>query len=131
MFQKPEEVIMAILAAAWVVLTYFLAGWTGATAKYVLLISGLTAGWAVVAFWLWRAGWADELWPLLLGGLVACWWPWLDGFALRHIVAPAAGEVLVVGKPWYASWLFKIILALLPVVGGYVYKWRKGQKPKF
>lgn len=130
MFQKPEEVIMVILAAAWVVLTYFLAGWTGATAKYVLLITGLTAGWAVLAFWLWKAGWADKLWPLLLGALVACWWPWLDGFALRNVVAPAGG-VLVVGKPWYASWLFKLILALLPVLGGYAHKWRKAQKTKF
>nr|UOP04790.1 hypothetical protein LVJ77_11665 [Conchiformibius kuhniae] len=62
MLSKPEEVIMAVLAAVWVVLTYFLAGWTGAAAKYVLLITAFSGVWAVLAFLLWKTGWAGRLW---------------------------------------------------------------------
>lgn len=130
MFSKPEEIIMAALGAVWVVLTYFLAGWTGASAKYVLLITGFSVAWTLLAFVLWKKGWVGILWPLLLGGLVACWWPWLDGLAMRG-VAVSAGSVMVVAKPWYASWTFKIIVALIPTICGYAWKWYLSRQPNF
>lgn len=131
MFNKPEELIMAILFAIWVGLTYCAAAYaTGASAKYVLLITGFTALWSVASFLLWQAGRVSGLYPVLVGAWVACWWPWLDWFALRGVVATGS-DVLVVVKPWYASWWFKLTLSALPIIGGYVYQWRKSQKPRF
>lgn len=130
MFSKPEEVIMAILATLWVVATYFIAGYSGASPKYMFLITGLTVVWAVASFLLWQAGRVERLYPVLIGALIACWWPWLDWFAVRNVVVPQ-GEVLLMTKPWYASWTFKLILALLPIVLGYVRMWRNSRKVKF
>lgn len=130
MFSKPEEVIMAILSALFVILTYFIAGYSGASVTYILMITGFTAIWALATFLLWQAGRIEKLYPIVLGALVACWWPWLEWFAVRGVVA-TGGEVLMVSKPWYATWWFKIVLAMLPIVIGYYRMWRKSQKPKF
>lgn len=131
MLNKPEELIMAFLLAVWVVLTYCAAAYaTGASVKYVFLITGFTALWSVVSFVLWQAGRASGLYPVLAGALVACWWPWLDWLAVRGVAA-TGNDVLVVVKPWYASWWFKLTLVALPIVGGYVRQWRKSQKPNF
>lgn len=131
MLNKPEELIMAFLLAVWVVLTYCAAAYaTGASVKYVFLITGFTALWSVVSFILWQAGRANGLYPVLAGALVACWWPWLDWLAVRGVAA-TGNDVLVVVKPWYASWWFKLTLVALPIVGGYVRQWRKSQKPNF
>lgn len=127
MFDKPEEIMMAVLFAAWVALTYFVAARLGVSGKYVLLVTGLTAGWAVLGFAVWKAGYAGALWPVFIGLLAACWWPWLDGLAVRG----AAGDALIVAAPWYASWPFKLLTALSLTVAGYVHKWRQKQKPNF
>lgn len=124
MFQKPEELIMAILFAFWVVITYFLSAYfTGATTKYVFLISGFTAVWAFVSFLLWQAGKLGRLFPLVLGALVACWWSWLDWLANRD-----ATEFVI---KWYNGWTFKLILAMIPVIVGYFYQWKQSRKLKF
>lgn len=129
MLNKPEEFIMAILFVIWVGLTYYAAAYaTGASVKYVLLITIWTALWSVVSFLLWRAGKVGVLYPVLAGALVACWTPWLDWFAVRGVVG---NDMLVINKPWYASWFFKMLLVLVPTVGGYIYQWRKAQKPNF
>lgn len=132
MFDKPEELIMAVLAAVWVVMTYFAAAYTGAEAKSVLLITGLTLVWAVIAFILWQAGRAAALWPVLLGLLVACWWPWLDWMAVRNVLPAAAtsNDVIVLNRPWYATWTFKLILSAIPILGGYVWKWQHHRRRK-
>lgn len=127
MFDKPEEIMMAILLALWVSLSYFLASYTGASIRYVLLICGFNAAWAVLAFILWKANFIGKLWPLLIGVLVACWWPWLNWFATRHI----QGDVIAITPPWYASLTFKLIYAVIPVILGYFWKWRQTQKPRF
>lgn len=129
MFSKPEEVIMACLAAFWTVLTYVAVRFTGDWTT-VLMVTGCTAVWAVVVFLLWQAGRLGKLYPFAWGGLVACWWAVLDWFALRGVAVPA-GEVVVLSKPWYASWWLKLTLMALPIVVGYVRMWRKSQRPKF
>ena len=48
MFKRPEELIMAVLAALWVVLTYFAASYFGAPVHTALLICTLTLIWAAV-----------------------------------------------------------------------------------
>ena len=131
MMNKPEEVIMACLAALWVVITYVLIRFTGAQWSYVLMVTGFTAVWAFVAFVLWQAGRIEKIYPLLIGALVAFWWPLLDWFSVRGVVATPTSEVVMLVKPWYASWWFKLVLAVAPVVLGYVRMWRKMQKPKF
>lgn len=131
MMNKPEEVIMACLAVLWVVISYVLVRFTGAQWSTVLLVSGLTAIWSLAVFLLWQAGRVGKIYPLLIGALVACWWPWLDWFAVRDVQVAPQSDVLVVVKPWYASWWFKMSLSMLPVLIGYVRMWRKSQKPKF
>ncbi|XXQ69070.1 hypothetical protein ACKLNO_04195 [Neisseriaceae bacterium B1] len=128
MFSKPEELIMAILGALWVVATYFLSAYsTQANTKYVLLITGLTALWAVVSFLFWKYDRWMFLWPVLLGLLVACWTPWLDWFALRDVLATGAtgDALLVIQKPWYAGWIFKGILIVVPIILGYIFQFRR------
>lgn len=124
MFDRPEEILMAVLAALWVVATYVLASFFGASFKYIWLITGLTGIWALVSFLLWQADRAHLLWPILLGLLVACWWPYLDWIAIRNIGPSAAdvGGMIVLQKPWFASWTFKLILSALPIIGGYCWK---------
>lgn len=132
MFDRPEEIIMAVLAALWIVATYVLASAFGASAKYIWLITGLTAVWSLVSFLLWQGNRTHLLWPLLLGLLVACWWPYLDWIAVRNL-APAAATadgVIVLQKPWYASWTFKLILSALPLIGGYVWKFYAARQRK-
>ena len=69
------------------------------------------------------------IWALFLGSLVMCWWPYLDWFAIKDIVVPASGgEAIILNRPWYASWTFKFILSLIPVVLGYTYKWKQAKK---
>lgn len=125
MFDRPEEILMAVLAALWIVVTYVLVSFFGASAKYIWMITGLTAVWSLVSFLLWQGNRTHLLWPVLLGLLVACWWPYLDWLVVRG-VAPAAAagntDIIVLQKPWYASWPFKLILAALPVIGGYAWK---------
>lgn len=126
MFSKPEELIMAVLGALWVVATYFLSSYaTAGSTKYVLLITALTALWAVISFLFWKFDRWMFLWPLLLGLLAACWTPWLDWFALRDVLAASGDALLVVQKPWYAGWIFKGMLICVPMVLGYVYQFRR------
>lgn len=132
MFDRPEEILMAVLAALWVVVTYVLASLLGASAKYIWLITGLTGVWSLVAFLLWQGNRTHLLWPILLGLLTACWWPYLDWLVLRDI-APAAADasgVLVLQKPWYASWTFKLILSVLPILAGYAWKFHASRQRK-
>jgi hypothetical protein len=69
--------------------------------------------------------------PVLLGLFVACWCPWLDWFALRHTAAADATSMIVLNKPWYATWTFKAVLVALPIIGGYAWEWRRSRKRKF
>ena len=48
MFKRPEELIMAVLAALWVVFTYFLASYFGAPTQTALLITAFTLIWAAL-----------------------------------------------------------------------------------
>ncbi|WP_373741076.1 hypothetical protein [Neisseria sp.] len=131
MFKRPEELIMLALAVLWTVCTYFLAGWLGAPVQTSLLIACLTLIWAGACFLIWQRGFSRWLWPLFSGFLVACWWPFLDWYAVSGIVMPqAAGDTLVVNLPWYATWTFKIIIALVPVAVCYALLWRSARKRK-
>lgn len=125
MFRKPEELIMAVLGALWIVTTYFLAQYaTQDSTQYALMITGFTALWAIVSFVFWKNERWIPVWPILLGALVACWWPWLDWFALKDIAPVATHSMVVMQKPWYAGWIFKGVLAILPMLGGYLLKFR-------
>ena len=129
MFKRPEEFIMAILAALWVVLTYFLADYFGAPTHTVLLITALTLIWAIVFFIVWQRNVSRLVWPLFLGLLVACWWPFLDWYAVSDILVPGAStDTIMISKPWYATWTFKLIIAAIPVLLGYAFKWKMKRK---
>ncbi|KLT72182.1 membrane protein [Neisseria arctica] len=129
MFKRPEELIMAVLAALWVALTYFIADYFGAPTHTTLLISLLTLVWAVVFFILWQRNLTRLIWPIFLGLLAACWWPYLDWIAIRDIVVPGATtDTIVIAKPWYATWTFKSILSVVPVLIGYGIKWKLSRK---
>lgn len=131
MFKRPEELIVLILGLLWVALTYFLTASFGADTYTVLLITGLTLVWAVVCFVLWQKNLSHMIWPLFLGCLVACWWPLLDWFAIKDFIIPGAeSQAIVVAKPWYAGWTFKIILALIPVGLGYFIKLKRARQNK-
>ena len=131
MFKRPEEIIVLVLGLLWVVLSYFLAGYLGADTGTTLMITGLTLIWAAVCFILWQRNLSRPIWPLFLGFLVACWWPFLDWFAIKDLIVPGAeSQAIVVAKPWYASWTFKNILALIPVALGYFVKFRTARKQK-
>lgn len=128
MFKRPEEIIVLVLAVLWVVLTYFLAAFCGADAYTVMLITGLTLIWTAVCFRFWQKGWERKIWPVFLGSLVVCWWPMLDWLAVKDIIVPnSEAAAIVVAKPWYADWIFKSFLALLPVVAGYAFKWKRSR----
>lgn len=127
MFNKPEEIIMAILGITWIIATYFLAGYaTNASLKYMLIITLLTTLWSVISFFLWKTNHFSWLWPILLGALAACWWPWFDWFALRNI--PNISGVYVLQKPWYASWTFKLLISSIFMILGYLFKWHRYRK---
>ena len=129
MLKRPEEFIMAILAALWVVLTYFIADYLGAPTHTALLISALTLIWALVFFILWQRNITHLIWPVFLGLLVACWWPFIDWFAIRGFVTPESiNDTIVLNRPWYDTWTAKIIWALIPTVLGYVYKWKRSRR---
>ena len=131
MFRQPEEWLMAVLAVIWVGIHYFLAGWaTAASAKYTLMITFFHALLALLAFLLWQRDKVQHILPLLLGLWVLCWTPWLDWFMLRDIVPAADGSVLLPPRPWYALWWFKLLLVLVPVVGGYAWQWKRARKRK-
>lgn len=118
MFKRPEEIIVLILAVLWIAGTYFLAALFGADAYTVLKITALTLLWSATSFLLWQKNLSRHIWPLLLGCLTACWWPYLN-----QSVAPGS-------LPWYASWTFKTILALIPVTAGYLFKWKQYRQRK-
>ena len=118
MFKRPEEIIVLILAVLWIVGTYFLAALFGADAYTVLKITALTLLWSAASFLLWQKNLSRYIWPLLLGCLTACWWPYLN-----QSVAPGS-------LPWYASWTFKTILALIPITAGYLFKWKQYRQRK-
>ena len=132
MFDRPEELIVAVLAAVWLAITYFLAAWaTLSSFKYTLMITFFTALWLLVFFQLWRKEEAFLFYPILLGLLVACWCPWLDWYML-HSVAPDANStsVIVLNKPWYARWTFKLLLIVLPILAGYAWEHRRRRQRK-
>lgn len=130
MLNKPEEFIMAVLAGLWVVLTYFVADYTGMPTHTVLLITALTLIWAAVLFLLWQRNRVRLIWPCFLGLLIACWWPLFDWLAVKDVVNPAAlGDTIIVARPWYATWTAKFIYALIPTLLAYVVLWKLKHQP--
>lgn len=120
MMKKPEEFIVAVLGALWVVLTWVVAAYFGIPAQTALLITVLTLLWTIVVYLLWARALLGWVWPIFLGLLVACWWPALDWLAIRDVLTPDAQTgTIILNKPWYATWTFKFILALVPVALGY------------
>ncbi|MDO4997585.1 MAG: hypothetical protein Q4E16_02935 [Neisseria sp.] len=131
MFKRPEELIMAVLAALWVAFTYFMATYFNAPSQTALLIAALTLIWAVVFFILWQRNLTRHIYPIFLGLLIACWWPFLDWYAISGIVSTnALNDTIIVSKPWYATWTFKLIIALVPVLLGYAFKFKQYRKNK-
>lgn len=129
MFKRPEELIVLVLGLLWVGLTYFLNTYLGTDTQTALFITGFTLIWVAVFFILWQRNLSHAVWPLFLGFLAACWWPLLDWFAVKDLIVPGSeSEAILVAKPWYAGWTFKIILALLPVALGYFIKFKRRRK---
>lgn len=135
MFKRPEELIMAILAAVWVVFTYFAAARLGAPGQTALLIAALNAAWTFVLFLLWLRGRHSMVWPLFLGLAAACWFPMLDWLAVSHLhingtLAETLANDYPVETPWFASQPFKAALAVLPVIAAYAFKFKQYRKRK-
>ncbi|ASK28351.1 hypothetical protein [Neisseria chenwenguii] len=131
MFKRPEEIIVLLLAVLWAVLTYFTAAYLTGDAYTMFLITGLTLVWAVVCFVLWQRGLSLTVWPLFLGFLVVCWWPLLDWYAVKDLIAAGIDtQAAPIDKPWYVTWTFKIILALIPAAAGYLYKFKRARAAK-
>lgn len=127
MFKRPEELIVLVLALCWVGLTYFAAAaFTGDTYT-TLLISGLTLAWALVCFALWQRNLSRLIWPLFIGTLVACWWPLLDWFAFKDY-ADSTQEALAIDAPWYTGWTFKLILAIVPTLFAFYWRWQRARR---
>ena len=61
--KRPEEVIMAVLGALFVVLTYAAASYFGAQGQTALLVAALTLIVLLPAFLLWQRNRAAWLWP--------------------------------------------------------------------
>ena len=119
MFKRPEEIIVLILALLWVVLSYYIAAILISDAYTILLITVLTFVWAAICFLLWQRNLSRHIWPLFLGSLVACWWPYFTWLASD-----------VPEGTWYSGWTFKSIIALIPVVAAYLFKWKRSRKNK-
>ncbi|WP_066567247.1 hypothetical protein [Snodgrassella sp. CFCC 13594] len=129
MFSKPEEVIMAVLAGLWVILTYFLSSYAGMPTHTALLITLFTLIWAIVFFLMWQRSQTRFIWPIFLGLLVACWWPAITWFAYKDVILPGTDmSTIILSLPWYATWTAKFIYAFIPVVVGYIIKWRWHQR---
>lgn len=122
MFRQPEELILATIAVVWVVMTYFIGTWLGADLATTLKITLATLLWVVLLFILWQQDKIRWIWPLFLGLLTACWWPYLDWIVKRGLVDSAeAANTIILAAPWYASWTFKLLIAILPVLVGYLW----------
>ncbi|MDO5687142.1 MAG: hypothetical protein Q4G42_07155 [Neisseria sp.] len=129
MFRRPEELILAVVAILWVVLTYFLGSWLGADIATIVKITLATLLWVVLLFILWQQDKIRWIWPLFFGLLIACWWPYLDWIAKRGLVDnAAAADTIILAAPWYATWTFKLLTAALPVLLGYL--WLLAQRRK-
>lgn len=119
MFKRPEEIIVLVLALLWVALSYYFAAILISDAYTILIITVLTFIWAIACFFLWQRNLSRHIWPLFLGSLVACWWPYFTWLASD-----------VPEGTWYSGWTFKSIIALIPVVVAYVFKWKRSRKNK-
>lgn len=129
MLRKPEELILAALGLIWVASTFFLCRRLGMDFVYCLQIAGATLLWVIVLFVLWQRGKTRLIWPLFCGLLVACWWPVLDWIALPQLTPVTGSDLIILQRPWYASWTFKILLALAAVSAGYAWLFvRRGKK---
>ena len=130
--KKPEEIIMAVLAALWVILTYFVLNYFGTDIVTTLTITGCSLLWVIVAFVFWQKSLMAWLWPIFIGLLVACWWPILDWlyFHLSGMDTSLINEVTMVEKRWYATWTFKLFIAIIPTLIAYVAAWKLAQKRK-
>lgn len=129
--KKPEEIIMAVLAALWVILTYFILNYFGVRTETTLTITGLTLLWSIVTFVFWQKNLLMWIWPVFVGLLVACWWPWFDWFAMKDVIDQSRiGDTLLLTRPWYATWGFKFAIAIVPIVLGYVGAWKLAQRRK-
>ena len=131
MFKRPEEFIMAILAGLWVALTYFIVHYLGAVTQTSLMITGFTLLWSIAFFALWQRNLTRAIWPLFIGLLVACWWPYLDWMSIRNLLLPGAEtDTIILAKPWYAIWTFKLILSVIPTLLGYLLMFQQRKKNK-
>ncbi len=122
--RKPEEFIFGIIGVLWVILTFYLAYSAAAPMPITLLITTLTIIWCFITFKFWQKAWLGYVWPIFLGLLVACWWPMLDWLPAKDFVMATGQDALLLVKPWYATWTFKIIMAILPVLIGYGISWK-------
>ncbi|PIT53377.1 hypothetical protein [Snodgrassella alvi] len=121
MLNKPEEFIMAVLAGIWVAITFIICRYLQLPTDTGLLVTTLTLVWALVFFLLWQRGRTRNIWPLFLGLLVMCWWRAIYHCSAEVIFNSDSSITKLVH--WYGSWPALIIYALIPVIGGYAFKW--------
>ncbi len=125
--RKPEEFIMAVIGVLWTILTFYVTRYSiGTTTNIALLVTVLTILWIILSFKLWQKAWLGWIWPVMLGLLVACWWPTLDHVANEAMLT----STTPLAAPWYASWIFKGIIAVMPVLLGYGLAWKMNHNRK-
>lgn len=128
MLNKPEEFIMSILAGIWVILTFIFCRYLRLPTDTGLLVTTLTLLWALVFFLLWQRGNSRNVWPIFLGLLVICWWRAIYWSASINVLN--ADNSIQNNVSWYGSWPALIIYAIIPIIGGYTYKWWCHKKQK-
>ena len=130
MLNKPEELIMALLAALGVVLTFIFCRYLNMPTDTGLLTTTLTLLWAVIFFLLWQRGLTRHIWPIFLGLWVVCWWRAIYWSATQIILNGDNNAHTEIS--WYGSWPALITYALIPVVIGYLIKWQshKNHQPQ-
>ena len=125
MFKRPEELILAVIAVIWLIITFFIGRYVGMDSAGIIKTVAATALWSFVLFILWQKDRLNFIWPWFVGLLIACWWPYLDWLAKKDMPAETIGDALIISAPWYATRKFKLILAFVPVVAAYIFMWKK------
>lgn len=121
MFKKPEEVIIAILGIAWIILSYFITHWIGTNSGIAVEIIIYTLVWVIGTFIFWKNDKIYYTWPIFIGLFVGSWTPLLTWYAQvkAGYILPTTNLICSI-VPWYASWYAKFGLIAAIVLIGYI-----------
>lgn len=120
MFKKPEEIILAILAVAWIVLTYFINHWLGVNSGITIQIMLYNMAWVVIIYIVWKKDKIYSTWPIFIGFLMAAWTPILTWYAQKNAGYTSNIDLVCGPMPWFATWYFKFGLVISANIIAYI-----------